>query len=110
MSKSNADELRCQVRTLLEKHQPLKHSNITSAERKALKDLKQVKSITILPADKRKCVVVLNTQDYKRKCLELLSDNKTNVKLKKDPTKEYTTKTPPRFYGLPKVLKEGTPL
>ena len=80
---------------------------------------------------------MLNTIDYQTKCMDLLKDEKTYIKLKKDPTKEYkqkfakvlkqlldthaidkkthkfvypTTESPPRFYGLPKVHKEGIPL
>ena len=72
-----------------------------------------------------------------KKCIKLLSDNKTYKVLTKDPTLKYkklfavvlkelldnnhidfalhrklypTTETPPKFYGLPKVHKPDMPL
>ena len=49
---SDADEFRSKVKTLVERYQPSKHSNITPEERTALFGLKNDKNITILPADK----------------------------------------------------------
>ena len=43
---------------------PPKRCNITTAQEKALKSLAKDPSITILPADKGRCVVVMNTSDY----------------------------------------------
>ena len=129
-------DLRARVSGILRKHKSIK-SNITREERAAISELKKDKSIKILPADKGKCTVVLDTDTYKSKCLDLLNDTKTYEKLKKDPTPKFkkelvailkslkdndsidekvwrqiypTTDTPPRFYGLPKIHKGHIPL
>jgi hypothetical protein len=91
----------------------------------------------ILPADKGRVTVLLDKEEYISKCHDLLGDNRTYKKLKSDPTEKYkrelistlrklkescnipydiykrmypTNDQPPRFYGLPKVHKTGTPL
>ncbi len=46
----------------------------------------------ILPADKSRATVILNTADYKTKCQDLLNDKRTYKQLKKDPTNSYRTK------------------
>ena len=111
--------------------------NISKQEKSALKDLSKNEEIMILPADKGRSVVVLNSKDYKDKARALLSDTATYKKLDKDPTTKYTaalvnelkeihnagaltdiqyrtlyptSSTIPRFYGLPKVHKTGAPL
>ena len=131
-----ASDLRARVSGILRKHKNIK-SNITKEERAAISELKKDKNIKILPADKGKCTVVLDTDTYKSKCLDLLNDTKTYEKLSRDPTPKYkkelvailkslkdtdsidekvwrqiypTTDTPPRFYGLPKIHKAHIPL
>lgn len=108
-------------------------------ESQALKRLRNNEELTIAPADKGNAVVVMNTNDYKSKALNLLGDtnvyseidgtvdpmkrlrNKLNTKLsnlrkqKRLSDEDYKFLTPtegpvPRFYGLPKVHKEGVPL
>ncbi|KAI8490958.1 hypothetical protein Bbelb_313770 [Branchiostoma belcheri] len=65
-------------------------SNLSKEESAAIKSLRQDKNIVILPADKGRCVVILNREDYQQKCQELLNDDKTYIKLgKKDPTTKY---------------------
>jgi len=106
--------------------------NLKRTERAALKTLKGNVNLTILPADKGRARVVLNTSDYKRKISSLLQDPAYR-KLTKDPTDSIERKTtalpkkssiteeicrqlgpagsrPPTFYGLPKIHKEGVPL
>ena len=68
---------------------PLPKLNITHKEREALNSLARDDSITILPADKGRMTVVLNTTDYKTKAKTLLSDEKTYKVLAKDPTPKY---------------------
>ena len=112
-------------------------SNITRDERRSLKTLRNNNDIMILPADKGRAVVVMDKQEYKDKIQEILSDEKTYVQLKKDPTNSYASKLinvikpmkdkgslpwdkyrliyptssePPRFYGLPKIHKTTVPL
>ena len=135
----DASLLRSKVANILENPGPIK-SNITLEECKALTGLRQDDSIVCLPADKGKCVVVLDKSEYQEKCDALLSDTKTYTKLgKRNPTSGYkknglvplltkyyevdkqinkdehfflypTTETPPKFYGLPKIHKNGRPL
>ncbi|XP_072028121.1 uncharacterized protein [Amphiura filiformis] len=118
-------------------HAKVPESNITKEERSALRDLKSDRNITILPADKGRSTVVLNTATYKEKASELLSDGNTYENIKKEPTTKYktqlvdqlkalkeeeaidfkcykqlypTTAVVPKFYGLPKVHKPACPL
>ena len=58
--------------------------NITRQERTALKGLQKEKSITILPADKGKATVIKETREYQEKMKEMLNDEATYEKLKKD--------------------------
>ena len=105
-------------------------------KKRALASLARDKDITILPADKGRCTVVLNTTDYDTKILYLLDDTNTYEKLKRDPTSLYKKKVIdllqklekeqaidrplyhclypgeaiPCINGLPKIHKQGTPL
>ena len=137
MPEKDANSLRSQVSIIL--NRPRKtEPNLPKEEREALKSLKQDETILILPADKGRLVVVVNKEDYKQKCQALLDDKNTYLNLgRRDPTSKYkrelvsvlqqieeegginrilyrqlypTTETPPKFYGLPKVHKTGTPL
>ena len=130
-------ELRSKVLGVLNRHDRLKDSNVTYEEYKALRGLKNDKSIQILPADKGRTTVILDTEEYYAKCETLLNDKKTYKKLTRDPTQKYksefskvlkdlvdegiiekplqrqlspTSDQAPRFYGLPKVHKPGTPV
>lgn len=112
-------------------------SNVSKDERKALKDLQSDNSIVILPADKGRCTVVMDSGAYKEKCNLMLKDTNTYQQLPRDPTAKYkkeladyirelkdegeidfalsrqlypTTDSPPKFYGLPKVHKQNMPL
>ncbi|XP_060756880.1 uncharacterized protein LOC132867932 [Neoarius graeffei] len=111
-------------------------SNLTSQERRALTVLQRDRNITILPADKGRCTVVLNTADYHSRMTSLLSDTTTYETLRRDPTSGYKRKVVsclqqlekdqainqslyyrlypgeavPLIYGLPKIHKEGAPL
>ena len=119
------------------KNAPRPKPNLKKSERVALDNLAKDSTITIVPADKGRAVVVMNTTDYKTKAELLLSDEKTYQQLKKDPTSKFsnrlisqlkdikkegnldereyrriypTSAMVPRFYGLPKVHKQGAPL
>ena len=119
------------------KNAPPPKSNLKKTEKIALGSLAKDKEITIVPADKGRAVVVLNTKDYKAKANTLLEDTATYQKLSKDPTSKFsntlisqlkslkkegaldereyrkiypTSSVIPRFYGLPKVHKRGAPL
>ncbi|KAI8522002.1 hypothetical protein Bbelb_017560 [Branchiostoma belcheri] len=126
-----AEALRTKVATTLKVSKP-PASNITREERTALKDLATNQDILILPADKGRCTVVLDREQYDRKVQDLLGDKDTYMPLKKDPTNKFkgkissalkklqtegvldrptylklnpTTEQPPAFYGLPKIHK-----
>ena len=60
--------------------------NINWKERQALAELKKEKSIIILPADKGKATVVMDTDEYEQKVTT--SDDKSYEKLKKERRKE----------------------
>ena len=112
-------------------------SNLSAEEWKALKSLKEDEEIMILPADKGKCLVVMDRKDYLSKMEEKLKDETTYRPIEKDPTNEikkaltdqldkikeekqidqrtyyklYPTKERiPRMYGQPKVHKQNYPL
>ncbi|KAI8507908.1 hypothetical protein Bbelb_141480 [Branchiostoma belcheri] len=131
-----AEALRTKVATTLKVSKP-PTSNITREERTALKDLATNQDILILPADKGRCTVVLDREQYDRKVQDLLGDKDTYTPLKKDPTNKFkgkissalkklqtegvldrptylklnpTTEQPPAFYGLPKIHKQSVPL
>ena len=134
-----AEELRSDVNRLLKQQQQQhhQHCNLTPAQRQALSQLKQDKNRVILTADKGVAMVVMDTQDYNNKAQSLLQDTDTYQVLPKDPTPQLknklitllknihqtgglsthkykqlypTSAIPPKFYGLPKIHKTGTPL
>ena len=110
--------------------------NITREERKAIRELKEDKSRMVLTADKGVALVVIDTTDYNKKAEELLQQP-TYQPIPTDPTSKYKNKLinmlksikaeggineamykklyptgagSPKFYGLPKIHKEGVPL
>ena len=129
--------LRNEVVNAIKSEKPPK-SNISKQEREALQDLQKDESVKVLPSDKGRATVVINEKDYASKIQNLLKDEKTYVKLKKnDPTTKYknelvevvrewnrkeeidkktydriypTSEEVPKFYGLPKIHKKDTPL
>ncbi|XP_054718556.1 uncharacterized protein LOC129227956 [Uloborus diversus] len=131
LPQAEAEEIRREASRILHKAKPPR-SNVSNAERKAIKSLNEDKSIVILPADKGNATTVLNTEDYRRKIRDLL-DPTIYVKLRCDPTSRILKKTNslimkstlpektketisssealiPRLYGLPKIHKEELPL
>lgn len=137
LNSGQSDELRAKILNVLDKHDVIQDHNITKEEVKALESLRKDTSIKILPADKGRTTVVLDTDEYIRKCNLLLSDTKTYKKVNRDPTQNYkkefakvlkdllerqvidrtlhkklypTSDQPPKFYGLPKIHKKDTPL
>ena len=111
--------------------------NVTKQEKSALKDLATEESIMILPADKGKCTVILDKEEYVNKINTMLSDTRTYKKLIRDLTQDTkkklikkltklktdgkitqnqydylypTTEVTPRFYGTPKIHKPSNQL
>jgi len=89
--KSQADSLRSEVVKIVSKSKP-PSSNISKAEREAIKSLKKDDSIVILPADKGRTTVILNKQDYHNKVKALLEDTNTYEKLTSDPNRSLKNK------------------
>ncbi|XP_057308994.1 uncharacterized protein LOC130647229 [Hydractinia symbiolongicarpus] len=131
LPKEEADTVRAKVSLTLQKSKTPK-DNLQKSERLSLKNLKKDKDIIILPADKGRTTVIMNTLDYINKCNEHINKGPYKL-LKKDPTevikreantskrKEYIDDKqyyrlkpcdgpPPRFYGLPKIHKQGNPI
>ena len=65
LSEDKAASLRSEVAKTVKRAKPPR-SNLSSDERKAIHDLKADKDM-VLPADKGKATVVMNTLDYKQK-------------------------------------------
>ena len=132
----NVEELRATMRGALRNSQK-PTNNITKQEIQALAELKKDQSGVILTADKGVAIVIMDKQDYQEKAKALLKDQGTYKALKTDPTgrlksrminllkkikseggiddilykKLYPTgAVTPKFYGLPKIHKDGVPL
>ncbi|BHF69780.1 hypothetical protein SprV_0301282700 [Sparganum proliferum] len=127
--------IRHQVSSLLMAHRP--REVLSKVERDALRELKADKDLVIVPADKGRSTVVLDRTDYLQKAKGLLEDRQFYVPCATNPVKALTREinatllalensgaiTPTdrrmarpqdtalaRFYGLPKVHKDGAPL
>nr|VZI36427.1 unnamed protein product [Spirometra erinaceieuropaei] len=127
--------IRHQVPSLLMAHRP--REVLSKVERDALRELKADKDLVIVPADKGRATVVLDRTDYLQKAKGLLEDRQFYVPCATNPLKALTREinatllalensgaiTPTdrrmarpqdtalaRFYGLPKVHKDGAPL
>ena len=135
LEEGKAEEFRVQIKAAIQKIQTPK-PNITRAERIAIADLRKDPSRMFLTADKEVGLVVMNTEDYKKKAEELLNQN-TYTAIPSDPTMRLKNKLismlksikgkggmkeelyrrlyptgagSPKFYGLPKIQKLGMPL
>ena len=83
------DGLRAEVCGALKSTQ-LPKPNIIKEERTAIRNIGKDKSV--LPADKGKATVIMDTEEYEKKVREMLSDEKTYSKLNSDPTPKYKKK------------------
>ena len=70
----DANKLRAKVINIVNKHDKIKDQNMSNDEWRATETLKKDDSIKILPADKGTVTVVMNKDDYYKKCNELLRD------------------------------------
>ncbi|BHF66637.1 hypothetical protein SprV_0200965900 [Sparganum proliferum] len=127
--------IRHQVSSLLMAHRP--RDVLSKVERDALKELRADNDLVIVPADKGRSTVVLDRTDYNQKAKSLLEDRQSYVPCESNPMKTLTREINAtllamensgaispidrrmtraqetalaRFYGLPKVHKEGAPL
>ena len=135
LQQGKAEELGGEIKSVMKKIQAPRH-NITSEERKVIEELRRDKTRIILTADKGVSMVVMDRDVYNKKPEELLHQPAYRP-IPNDPTNKYKTKLisllksikteggigestykrlyptgagSPKFYGLPKVHKEGTPL
>ena len=132
----SAEELRLDMYRVVRHPRQLK-PNVGKGEMAAIKQLKADKDRVILTADKGVALVILEKKDYIEKAKQLLQDTNTYATIQADPTTKlknrlitklkkikldtglddttYKRMYPtgaviPKFYGLPKVHKENTPL
>ncbi|XP_072017874.1 uncharacterized protein [Amphiura filiformis] len=130
---NEATVLRSEMAGALRSSKPPK-SNITREERQAINELKNEKSVLVLPADKGKASVIMDVHEYEEKLSEMLNDKRTYETLPSDPTQRYkrelvailsrlkkdgkinrtqydllfpTAENIPRIYGTPKIHKPG---
>ncbi|KAL9985752.1 hypothetical protein ACROYT_G008193 [Oculina patagonica] len=135
LDSEQADTIRRTVNSVLQQAEPPK-PNVTKEMHEALNNLKQFDSIMILPADKGRASVVLDTNTYHDKMKALIETGPYQL-LNKDPTDRLSRKLtekllslkrsghlsetiynkirpkhkqPPRIYGQPKIHKPNTPL
>ena len=78
MGKGEADALRGEVTEIIKTAAPPK-DNISKEERDALETLGKDKEITVIRADKGKCMVVMDREEYIRKMETKLSDTHTRM-------------------------------
>jgi hypothetical protein len=82
------DTIRTSAANLLRRCQLPSHKNTTANERKAIDELRKVKTRIVMKADKGNCFVVIDRSDYDKKMQELLDDQQTYEKLPKPPFKK----------------------
>ena len=135
LQQGKVEELRGEIKTVLKKIQAPRH-NISREERKAIEELRRDKNRIILTTDKGVSMVVMDRDDYNNKAEELLQQSAYRP-IPNDPTNRLETRLISllkqikteggmneatykrlyptgagfhKFYGLPKIHKQGTPL
>lgn len=141
-----ANEIRTKVTSTINNHKNhMKNTNNKLNKKKSqlINDSKKTKTflknnpqLTIARSDKSNQTIIMDSTTYNNKCLQLLSDQKTYLKIKTDPTnvtqnknnllikdwknKKYITEStarhltihnaqPPKFYALIKTHKQNMP-
>ena len=77
--------VRTTTATLLDRSKLSQHKNTTTAERKALRQLKKDTTRVVMKADKGNCFVVTDRTDYDEKMESLLSDKDTYEEIPRSP-------------------------
>ena len=90
LQQGEVEELRGEVKSIIKRSRN-PPPNITREERKAIKELKEDKSRMVLTADKGVALVVIDTEEYKKKAQELLQQP-TYQLIPTDPTSRYKNK------------------
>ncbi|CAB4043887.1 Hypothetical predicted protein, partial [Paramuricea clavata] len=91
LSEESKATIRASVVNTLKNTKALSTTNISKQQSHALRNLKKDKDITIVPADKGRAIVVMNTDDYDRKISDLLLDKKTYLRIT-DRRRNHTSK------------------
>jgi hypothetical protein len=81
LSEESKATIRASVVNTLKNTKALSTTNIYKQQNHASRNLKKDKDITIVPADKGRAIVVMNTNDYDRKISDLLLDKKTYLRI-----------------------------
>ena len=81
LPESNKESIRATVKNILKYSKPPTTCNLSRQQKLALKNLREDDSITIIPADKGKVIVVMDNDDYTSKISDLLSDKETYLKI-----------------------------
>jgi hypothetical protein len=81
LPESNKESIRATVTNILKYSKPPTTCNLSRQQKLALKNLREDDSITIIPADKGKAIVVMDNDDYTSKISDLLSDKETYLKI-----------------------------
>ena len=96
----------------------LKHSkpptacNLSTEQKRALKNLRKDENITILPVDKGKAIVVMDNEDYSRKINDLLNDKDTYLKItdrRRNPVSKVEKDLTKLFSNIKKTPSEHDP-
>ena len=90
LKQGEVEELRGEVKSIIKRSRN-PPPNITREERKAIRELKQDKSRMVLTADKGVALVIIDTEEYKKKAQELLQQP-TYQLIPTDPTSKYKNK------------------
>ena len=83
--KGEKDALRGEINRILHGESP-PVSNISNSERKILSNLKKDESLVFLEADKGKCLVIMDKEEYLAKMEEKLADQTTYRRINENPT------------------------
>ena len=81
LPENNKESIRTTLTNILKYSKPPTISNLSHQQKLALKNWRKDESITIIPADKGKSIIVMDNDDYSRKINDLLNDKDTNLKI-----------------------------
>ena len=137
LPRDHQPEIRLRLTNALRNFRISDTPNLTSSEKSALANLTKYDDVKILPADKGRTTVIMNSTDYENKVLEIVEDTDNYTSVRNDPTSSIENKLRnllskwkqnnfidentykrllilngrlPQFYALPKIHKTGIPL
>ena len=80
-----------EITTFIQKWKKPKKSNLNRPEIKTLKEIKSIKDIIMVQADKGGKIMIIDKADYVNKIEEMLNDKKIYERIKNDPTSQIKT-------------------